>query len=86
MAQIWLERSYIEPFDETEDDWSISIHIKTGKQEILAGKVEMDPRSWIYIDYNEDKDLIINNSPGMERNKWDHIIHETLGNINEPDE
>ena len=78
MAKIQIDRAYIEPFDENEDDWSVSIHIKTNKKEILAGKVEMNPRSWIYLDYNEEGDLIINNSASMEPNKWDHITDELL--------
>jgi hypothetical protein len=78
MAKIITERAYIEPFDENEDDWSVSLYIKENKKEILAGKVEMKPRSWIYLDYNEDGDLIINNSASMEDNKWDHITNELL--------
>ena len=85
MSKISTTRAYIEPFDESEDDWAISLHIKQGKEEILAGKVEMDPRAWIYLDYNEQGDLIINNSPKMEGNKWNHIIAETLGDIDEPE-
>lgn len=83
MAKIWLERSYIESASDHEDQNFIEVHIKSGSTEDLAGKVETGPKSWIYLDYNEDKDLIINNSPGMEENKWDHIIHETLGYIDE---
>jgi hypothetical protein len=83
MSKISTIRAYIEPFDEDNDDWAITIHIKENGKETLAGKVEMEPRSWIYLDYNEQGDLIINNSPKMEGNKWDHIIHETLGDIDE---
>jgi hypothetical protein len=75
--QISTIRAYIESSDE-EDEWAISLHIKENTTEILAGKVEMDPRGWIYLDYNEDDDLIINNSPKMEKKKWDHITKEIL--------
>jgi len=80
-TQISTTRAYIETSEE-DDEWAITVSIKANKTEILAGKVEMNPRPWIYLDYNEDNDLIINNSPGMEVNKWDHIINETLGEEN----
>jgi len=78
-TQISTTRAYIEATDDEDDEWAITVSIKAHKTEILAGKVELSPRPWIYLDYNEDNDLIINNSPGMEVNKWDHIINETLG-------
>ena len=77
MAKIWLERSYIDVSSD-EDNYDIEILIKDGSKYILAGRVEMSPRSWVYLDYNEEGDLIINNSPSMEHNKWDHIIPELL--------
>lgn len=67
-------RAYIEPHDENEDNWSIQIHIDN----VLAGKVEMPPRIWLYTHYNEDGDLVINNSEGMEPYKWDHITKQLL--------
>ena len=78
MTKISTIRAYIEPFDEDNDDWSVTVHIKENKKEVLAGKVEMKPRSWIYLDYNEEGDLIMNNSASMEDNKWDHITEELL--------
>ena len=78
MAKIWMERCYIDISDEDTDTYSVEIHIKEGKSEILAGRVNMGPRPWVYIDYNEDGDLILNHSPGMDGNKWDHITREIL--------
>jgi hypothetical protein len=83
MAQVWIDRAYIEPHDDDIDQYAVEIYINSDKKEILAGKVEMRPRSWVYLEYNEDKDLIINNSPGMEKIKWDLLIYETLGHIDE---
>lgn len=67
-------RAYIEPHDKNEDNWSIQIHING----ILAGKVEMPPRIWLYTHYNKDGDLVINHSEGMEPYKWDHITKQLL--------
>ena len=67
-------RAYIEAHDENEDNWSILIHIN----DVLAGKVECPPKPWLYTHYNEDGDLVINNSAGMEHYKWDHITKQLL--------
>ena len=89
MAKVWIERAYIEPFgEEDQDNFTILIHIKEtdsdGKiDHIYAGKVDIDkPIKWLYTDNAENGDLVINNSAGMEANKWDYITKEILGDIN----
>ena len=50
---------------------------------IFAGKVELDRNiPWIYLETAENGDLIINNSAGMEDNKWDYITREIIGDNN----
>jgi hypothetical protein len=72
-------RAYIEPHDDNEDNFIISISEKN--EDILLSKVDLDqPLKWLYTLTNEDGDLVINNSAGMEANKWDHITKEILGN------
>ena len=69
-------RAYIEAHDDTYDNFSITISC----QNILFGKVDLDnPKAWLYTVTNDDGDLVINNSAGMEANKWDHITHEIIG-------
>ena len=86
MAKVHIERAYIEPFgEEEEDNFSILIHIKQtdadGKIEhIYAGKVELDaPIKWLYTENNKDGDLMINNSQSMEATKWNHLTKEIIG-------
>ena len=80
MAKFNIERAYIEPFD--DDDTEILIHIKEGNDHILVGKVELTShKPWIHLQTAENGDLIINNSAGMEGNKWDHIAREIIGDI-----
>ena len=80
MVKVWIERAYIEPHDPNEDNFSITIHLDN----ILVGNVALDnPKSWLYTISNEDGDLVINNSAGMEANKWEHITKEILGDISE---
>lgn len=86
MAKIQIERAYIEPFGEEDpDNFSILIHIKDTDKDgnidhIYAGKVELDRQvAWIHLDTAKNGDLEINNSAGMEGNKWDHITKEILG-------
>ena len=75
-----MERAYIEPHDEKENNFAILIHIKSGNDHIYAGKVELDhPVAWMYLNTAENGDLIINNSAGMEGKKWDHITKEIIG-------
>jgi len=79
MAKIYIERAYIEPFDEKEEQCQILIHIKQGNDHIFAAKVELTHDiAWLHMDNAENGDLIINNSAGMEANKWDHITHEIV--------
>jgi len=69
-------KAYIEAHDEEEDNFSILIHIDN----ILCGKVPLDnPKPWLYTLNNEDNDLVINNSAGMEAKKWDHITEQIIG-------
>jgi hypothetical protein len=80
MAKVYIERAYIEPHDEKEENFAILIHIKSGLDHIYAGKVELDrPVAWMYLNTAENGDLLINNSAGMEGNKWDHITKEIIG-------
>jgi hypothetical protein len=74
MAKISLIRAYIEPEEQKDDPYALILEIDG----VMAGKVEMAPRSWIYLDTNDDGDLIINNSISMEDNKWDHITREII--------
>ena len=84
MAKIYIERSYIEPYD--EDGCDILIHIKDTDENgaidhILAGKVEMThKKAWIHLETTENGDLSLNYSAGMEGNKWDHITREIIIN------
>jgi hypothetical protein len=76
MAKVWIERAYIEPHDENVDNFSIEISTTDG---ILLGKVNLDnPKEWLYTMTNEDGDLVINNSAGMEAKKWDHLTKEII--------
>lgn len=73
-------RAYIEAYDEQSESHQILIHIKEGNDHIFAGRVELAQNvPWILLDINKDGDLIINNSKGMENNKWDHITKYILG-------
>lgn len=69
-------RAYIES-DEKDNKFEITIH--TGQT--LVGKVDLDREGlpWLYTMNNEDDDLVINNSAGMENNKWEHITNEIIG-------
>ena len=79
MARIYIERAYIEAHDDNEDNFSIELHCNN----ILVGKSPVKPVKWLYTATNEDGDLVINNSAGMEGNKWDHITKEIIGDIHE---
>ena len=80
MAKVKIERAYIEAHDEKEDNFSITIEIKQNKEYILVGKISLSsPKSWLYTMNNEDGDLVINNSAGMEAKRWDYITKEILG-------
>jgi hypothetical protein len=74
MAKIYIDRAYIEPDDESHDNFAIEISCNG----VLVGKVEMPPRKWLYTFTNEDGDLVINNSKSMESGKWDHLTKEIL--------
>ena len=78
MAKIYIERSYIEDYDESESH-QILFHVKQGNEHIFAGKIELDRDiPWIHLDTAENGDLLINNSAGMEDNKWNHITAEIV--------
>ena len=78
MAKIYIERAYIEDYDESES-YQILFHVKHGNEHTFAGKVELDRDiPWIHLQTAENGDLMINNSAGMEDNKWDHITREIV--------
>ena len=83
MAKIYIDRAYIEPFDD-EESHQILIHIKNTDEygnvdHIYAGKVELDKNiGWIHMETAQNGDLMINNSTNMENNKWNHITKEIL--------
>ena len=76
MAKIYHEKAYIEAHDDDVDNFSIEITCNG----ILVGKSAVRPVIWLWTDTNEDGDLIINNSAGMEPKKWDHITKEIIAN------
>jgi hypothetical protein len=81
MAKVYIERAYIEPYDE-EEDHQILFHVKQGNEHVFAGKVDIDaPLPWIHLETSKNGDLLINNSAGMEENKWDHITREIVREI-----
>jgi hypothetical protein len=82
MAKIHIERAYIEPENEEENNFAILIHIKSAEGLIYAGKVDLDaPIKWLHVETAENGDLMINNSAGMEANKWDYLTEEIIGDI-----
>lgn len=84
MAKIITERAYIESLEEDDTGFSILIHIKSDSDHIYAGKVDLDRQiPWIHLNNSENGDLEINNSEGMENNRWDHITHYILGRSDE---
>ena len=84
MAKIHIERAYIEPENEEEDNFSILIHIKRDVEHIYVGKVDLDqPIKWLHVENAENGDLMINNSAGMEAKKWDYLTQEIMGDIND---
>jgi hypothetical protein len=83
MANFYIERAYIEPYNEDEESHQILFHVKHGNDHIFIGKIELTRDiPWILLDTAENGDLIINNSAGMEANKWDHITKYILGEAN----
>lgn len=76
MAKIYHEKAYIEAHSDDEDNFSIELHCNN----ILVGKSPVTPVKWLWTDINEDGDLIINNSAGMEGSKWDYITREIIAN------
>ena len=77
MAKIYHNRAYIEAHDEDLDNFSIEITCN----DILVGKSAVRPVIWLYTENNDDGDLVINHSAGMEAKKWDHITKEIIGEI-----
>lgn len=84
MAKIYIERAYIESSTE-EDNNQILFHVKQLDENgnidhVFAGKVELDRNiPWIHLVTADNGDLLINNSAGMEDNKWNHITKEIIG-------
>jgi len=86
MAKVYVERAYIEPFDEDDQEsYAILVHIKDIEADgsinhIYAGKIELTHNvAWIHMNTADNGDLDINYSAGMEANKWDHITKEIIG-------
>ena len=77
MAKISIERAYIEAHDDDEDNFNIELSCNG----VLVGKSPLNPAKWLYTITNDDGDLVINHSAGMEGNKWDHITKEIIGDI-----
>ena len=79
--KIYIERAYIESYDESECD--IIVHIKTNNDHIYVGRVDLvNAKPWIHLDTADNGDLELNYSAGMEDNKWNHITREILGEVN----
>lgn len=72
MAKIYIERAYIEA-NEKNDKQGITVHVGD-----VFYEVPCDPKPWLYTIKNEDDDIVINSSAGMEEGKWDHLIREML--------
>jgi hypothetical protein len=81
MAKFNIIRAYIDAED-GNDNHNIEIYVKERKKMILVGKSKCTPRKWLYTLENEDGDLVINNSAGMEEDKWDHLVKEIIGEEN----
>ena len=84
MAKIHIERAYIEPFDEEEPNFDILIHVKHENSHTFASKVELDRQiPWMHLANAKNGDLMINNSAGLEENKWEHVTNHILGEADE---
>lgn len=80
MAKVYIERAYIEDC-EPVDSHRILIHIKENNNHIFVGEVNLSRQiPWIHLDTDKNGDLMINNSAGMENNKWDHITKDIIDN------
>ena len=83
MAKIHIERAYIEPENEEDNNLAILLHIKRDVEHIYVGKVELDaPIKWLHVETAENGDLMVNNSAGMEAKKWDYLTEEIIRGIN----
>jgi hypothetical protein len=78
MAKVYIERAYIEAHDDDVDNFSIELTCN----DILVAKSPVSPAKWLYTITNDDGDLVINHSAGMQSNKWDHLTKEIIGEIN----
>jgi hypothetical protein len=77
MAKINIERAYIESHSDDEDNFNIEVSCN----DILVAKSPLSPAKWLYTITNDDGDLVINNSAGMEGSKWDYLTKEIIGDI-----
>jgi len=83
MAKIHIERAYIEPENEEDNNLAILLHIKRDVEHIYVGKVELDvPIKWLHVENAKNGDLMVNNSAGMEAKKWDYLTEEIIRGIN----
>ena len=82
MAKIHIERAYIEPENEEDNNLAILLHIKRDVEHIYVGKVELDaPIKWLHVENAKNGDLMVNNSAGMEAKKWDYLTEEIIRGI-----
>ena len=77
MAKINIERAYIEAHSDDVDNFNIELSCN----DIIVSKSPLNPAKWLYTITNDNGDLVINNSAGMEANKWDHITKEIIGEV-----
>lgn len=83
MAKVYIERAYIEDCP-PEDSNKIMFHVKQldangNPDHILVGEMELATAlPWILMGTASNGDLLINNSAGMENNKWNHITKEIV--------
>ena len=80
MAKIYIDRAYIEPYED-ESSHQILIHVKEGNDHHFVGKVELTKNiEWLYTDTAENNDIEINYSAGMEARIMDYLIEEIIDN------
>ena len=78
MAKVYIERAYIEDYDDDESS-DILIHLKEGNNHTFLTQVKLDKKPiWILMRNMDNGDIHINNSAGMEDYKWDHITKGIL--------
>lgn len=80
MAKVYVERAYIEPYDEENESHQILIHIKDNNDHILAGVVQLTKNiNWLYTQSSENGDLEVLYSPEIETRIMDYLVEEIIG-------